>query len=62
MALPPNRFDSDFDTALAPEVNHLAVFTNSPEEIEAAGKYRGSIARSGRFLTFAMRGRTNDAT
>ena len=34
-------------------LNHLTGLNNSPEEIEAAEKYRESIARSGRFLTFA---------
>lgn len=34
-------------------VNHLTALNNSPEDIEAAEKYRESIARSGRFLTFA---------
>jgi aromatic ring hydroxylase len=34
-------------------LNHLTGLNNSPEEIEAAEKYRESIARSGRFLTYA---------
>ena len=34
-------------------LNHLAGLNNSLEEIKAAEKYRDSIARSGRFLTYA---------
>lgn len=34
-------------------LNHLTGLNNSPEEIEAAEKYRESIVLSGRFLTFA---------
>jgi aromatic ring hydroxylase len=34
-------------------LNHLTGLNKSPEEIKAADKYRDSIARSGRFLTYA---------
>ena len=34
-------------------LNHLKGLNNPPEEIEAAEAYRESLARSGRFLTFA---------
>jgi len=34
-------------------VNHLKGLNNSPEDVEAAEVYRESLARSGRFLTFA---------
>ena len=34
-------------------VNHLKGLNNSPEDVEAAEGYRESLARSGRFLTFA---------
>ena len=34
-------------------LNHLTGLNNSAEDIEAARRYRESIARSGRFLTFA---------